>query len=222
MTYNDIATPIKKTIYGEADIIYTFLTAHHGRIDAIAKGIRKSTSRKRGNIDYGVFSSLQLAKGKNMDVITEAQMIEYNDDLFSENGLKFLFSNVPLINRFASDIEHCTKMFETLKVVFLTYEKEHHNSFDLMLKYDLLEIQDLLPDFNQCRMCRVKGVEISKYSNSSLVPICNNCARKIETSLFIVPNNFEDIKRLDIGQKKVILNILNLQIRSIFSNSSKY
>ena len=213
MTYNDIATPIRKVTYGEADIIYTFLTAHHGKVDAIAKGIRKSTSRKRGNIDMGIFSTLQFIEGKNLDIITEAQMLEYNDELFTSEGLKFLFAVMPLVNKFATDKEHSIKIFDVVKRIFLTYENNTSKLHELQLKYELLEIQNILPDWTLCSICHLHLDNISAYSTKSHILVCNNCKRKIEAENIQVPRSEHDLEKLSAKEQEVILDILNYQIK---------
>jgi DNA repair protein RecO (recombination protein O) len=214
MTYNDIATPIRKTLYGEGDIIFTFITAHHGRVDAIAKGIRKSTSRKRGNIEYGMFSTLQFAKGKNMDIVTEAQMLEYNSDLLSSQGVKYLYSVLPIINKFATDVEHCEKIFELMKNQFMSFDENDVLKFEILTKYYLLDIQDSLPDFGRCSRCFLKFERLGKYAIDSKVLICNNCARKYPSAEieFVTVDNLD---RLENSGKEVILNMLYLQVKNI-------
>ena len=66
---------LKRTNYGEADRILTIYTKRHGKIKAIAKGIRKLTSRKAGSLELFNHAVLFLAKWKNFDLITEAQSV---------------------------------------------------------------------------------------------------------------------------------------------------
>jgi len=66
---------LKRINYGEADRILTIYTKHYGKIKAIAKGVRKITSRKGGNLELFNHCVLFLAEGKNLDILTEAQVI---------------------------------------------------------------------------------------------------------------------------------------------------
>lgn len=70
--YRDAAVVLRKLDYGEADRIYTLLTREHGKVGAIAKGVRRSTSRLASALELFSLVDVQLAKGRNLDVITQA------------------------------------------------------------------------------------------------------------------------------------------------------
>ena len=61
--------------YGEADRILKLFTFEQGKITAIAKGVRKIRSRKAGHLEPFTRVNLFLAKGRNMDIITQAETI---------------------------------------------------------------------------------------------------------------------------------------------------
>ena len=63
---------LRKLDYGEADRIYTLLTQQHGKVGAIAKGVRRSTSKLGPSLELFSQIDVQLARGRNMDVITQA------------------------------------------------------------------------------------------------------------------------------------------------------
>lgn len=60
--------------FGEADKILTIFTRYHGKIRVIAKGVRRTTSRKRGSLELFNSVSIFLVKGKTFDIITEAEV----------------------------------------------------------------------------------------------------------------------------------------------------
>jgi len=61
--------------YGEADRILTLLTPGLGKIKAIAKGIRRPTSRIGGSLEPLAELRLQLARGRSFDVVTQVTML---------------------------------------------------------------------------------------------------------------------------------------------------
>ena len=61
---------------GEADRIITLLTRHHGRVRAVAKGVRKTTSRWGSRLEPFTHVDLQLAVGRSLDIVTQAETIE--------------------------------------------------------------------------------------------------------------------------------------------------
>ena len=60
--------------FGEADRILTLLTPELGKIKAIAKGIRRPTSRIGGALEPLAELRIQLAKGRTFDVVTQVTM----------------------------------------------------------------------------------------------------------------------------------------------------
>jgi len=63
---------LRKLDYGESDRIYTLLTREHGKVGAIAKGVRRSASRLASSLELFGRIDVQLARGRNLDVITQA------------------------------------------------------------------------------------------------------------------------------------------------------
>lgn len=61
---------------GEADRIVTFYTQTHGRVRAVAKGIRKSKSRFGGRLDAFTHVDLVLYKSRgDLDIVTSAHIL---------------------------------------------------------------------------------------------------------------------------------------------------
>lgn len=62
--------------WGEADRILRIFTREQGKLRAIAKGARKMKSRKAGHLEPFMRSKLMLAKGRDMWIVTQAEVIE--------------------------------------------------------------------------------------------------------------------------------------------------
>src|SRR5256714_4093322 len=74
-TYRDRAVVLRKLDYGEADRIYTLLTREHGKVGAIAKGVRRTNSRLAAALELFSQIDVQLARGRNLDVVTQAMRL---------------------------------------------------------------------------------------------------------------------------------------------------
>jgi len=72
--YRTEGVVVKRRDFGEADRILVVFTKHYGRISVIAKGVRKITSRKGGSLELFSWVKLYLARGKNLDIITEVEL----------------------------------------------------------------------------------------------------------------------------------------------------
>jgi DNA repair protein RecO (recombination protein O) len=75
-TYKSQAIVLKRINFGEADKIVTFYTKHFGKVTCLAKGIRRLSSRKRGNLEIFNKITFFANKGKGMDFVTETELLE--------------------------------------------------------------------------------------------------------------------------------------------------
>src|SRR3712207_7295528 len=73
--YTTEAIVLRARRMGEADSVLTLLTADRGKLDAVARGVRKLTSRKAGHLEPLTHSALLLAHGADLDIITQAQAV---------------------------------------------------------------------------------------------------------------------------------------------------
>ena len=68
--YRDEGVVLRAQKLGEADRIVTLLTRDHGRVRAVAKGVRRTTSRIGARLEPFSHVVLQFATGRTLDVIT--------------------------------------------------------------------------------------------------------------------------------------------------------
>jgi len=74
--YRDEAVVLRTQKLGEADRIITLLTRRHGRVRAVAKGVRRTGSRFGARVEPFMQVDLQLHEGRSLDVVTQAETIE--------------------------------------------------------------------------------------------------------------------------------------------------
>jgi DNA repair protein RecO (recombination protein O) len=72
--YKTSAIVLSRFELGEADRVLTLLTPHDGRLKAIAKGVRRPTSRLGGSVEPFAELQLVLAHGRTFDVVTQASV----------------------------------------------------------------------------------------------------------------------------------------------------
>ncbi|HSX18283.1 MAG TPA: DNA repair protein RecO [Candidatus Saccharimonadales bacterium] len=69
---------LTRTDYGEADRILTFLTKDHGKIKAIAKGVRKSKAKLAGSIELFSVSDLTVIVGRGeINTLISARLMRH-------------------------------------------------------------------------------------------------------------------------------------------------
>jgi DNA repair protein RecO (recombination protein O) len=60
---------------GEADRILTLFTSERGKLDVVAKGIRRAKSHLAGRLEFGNECELQMHRGRSLDVIVHADIV---------------------------------------------------------------------------------------------------------------------------------------------------
>lgn len=74
--YRTDAIVLRSWDFGEADRLVVLLTAALGKIRAVAKGVRRSASRRAGHLMPFARTEVLLARGRDLDVISQAQVWE--------------------------------------------------------------------------------------------------------------------------------------------------
>jgi DNA repair protein RecO (recombination protein O) len=75
-TYQTEAVILRRRNWGEADRILTLFTPRRGKIRVRAVGVRKPSSRKAGHLELFHRANLFLAKGRDFDIVTQAETVE--------------------------------------------------------------------------------------------------------------------------------------------------
>jgi DNA repair protein RecO (recombination protein O) len=75
-TYRDRAVVLRTHKLGEADRIITMLSAENGKIRAVAKGVRRTTSKFGARLEPFSYVDLLVATGRSLDVVTQAQTLQ--------------------------------------------------------------------------------------------------------------------------------------------------
>lgn len=113
--YKSSAIVLRQRRLGDTDKIITLCSADYGKIDAVAKGVRRVKSRLAGNVEPLSHGSYMLARGRNLDIITQAQSIEtfqpIRDDL---SRLSYALYASELVDRATEEREENFPVYKLL------------------------------------------------------------------------------------------------------------
>jgi DNA repair protein RecO (recombination protein O) len=73
--YRDEAVVLRVQKLGEADRIITLLTKRHGRVRAVAKGVRRTRSKFGATVEPFSHVDVQLYPGRSLDIVTHAESL---------------------------------------------------------------------------------------------------------------------------------------------------
>ncbi len=113
--YRDTGVVLRTHKLGEADRIVVIFTRNHGKVRAVAKGVRKTSSRFGARLEPTSHVALQLYAGRELDVVTQAETVE----------------NFREIRDHLDRIARASAMLEAVEVV--SPEREHNPRLYLML-----------------------------------------------------------------------------------------
>ncbi|HZT13953.1 MAG TPA: DNA repair protein RecO [Candidatus Baltobacteraceae bacterium] len=73
-SYKTSAVVLRGRNYGEADRIYTLFSTARGKMDAIAKGVRRTKSHLAGRLEFASRVALGMHRGRSLDVVVSADL----------------------------------------------------------------------------------------------------------------------------------------------------
>jgi DNA repair protein RecO (recombination protein O) len=139
-TYSDEGVVLARRSYSEADRILSVFSKKHGRVTLIAKGVRKLLSRKRGYIEIFSRIKFQAAKGKTLDIMTEAEIIDDYGEIRGDLGkvsLAYYFMEV--VGRTTRENEENIKIYELILKYLQTLKTDGKlKSLRKVFVYDIL------------------------------------------------------------------------------------
>lgn len=177
-TYRTQAIVLSHIEYGEADRILKLFTLEKGKMSAIAKGVRKIRSRKAGHLEPFTHVNLFLAKGRNLDIITQAETIDAFLGLRSDlEHVAFAAYVMELLDRFTYEEGQNVGIFRLLARTLSRLEKvSNPETVVHFFEVRFLDLLGFRPQLFECVDC---GSEIREEDQffSPLVGgvLCPNC-----------------------------------------------
>ena len=228
--YQIEAIIIKKIKLGEADRILTLYTPHLGKIQAVAKGVRRPRSKLAGHLELLTHSQVSLARGRNLDIVTGSQTINSFLPLKSDLRLTaYALYAVELIDRFTADNVENYPLFQLLVETMHRLCQGSNN--ELILRYFELHLLNLVgyrPQLGQCVSCRspLKST-ITSFSPSAGGMLCPNCSR---SQILTYPLSVDAVKGLrflqnsdyNTGSQLKMNPELSQELEAVMRNYLKY
>ena len=173
------AIVLRHSDWSEADRLLVLCTQEKGKLKAIAKGAKKLTSRKAGHLEPLTHVHVQLARGKDLWIVTQVETRQIfnrirEDLILTAKGVYLL----ELTDRFTFEDEVNAGVFRLL-ADSLTRLDEGHNSA-IVLRYFEIHMMDLLGYRPQLFQCVRTGEKIQPedqfFSAEQGGVICPRCA----------------------------------------------
>jgi len=178
-TYRAEAIVLRTVDFGEADRILVLFSRHFGKLHVVAKGIRRATSRMAGHAEPLTHATYQLARGRELDVLTGAETravyASIRDDLLRIAAGWYV---AELTDRFTVEHAPSAPLFDLLETALRHLDAGHAPGlvcrwFDL----HLLDRSGFRPELYQCVSCRtVLQERQNAWSAAAGGALCASCA----------------------------------------------
>lgn len=207
---------LRRKNFGEKDRLLTIFTRKMGRVSVIAKGVRNPGSRKAGHVETFMRSSLLIARGRNLHILTQAETIDaYSSLRESLTGIGQGSYVVELIDAFIYEEGINLPLY---RLLIQTLERlDRGADDDLILRYyelRLLEQVGFRPELFQCVNCGSDIQAEDQFLSGALGGVvCPRCARP-ELGVSFRPIGVRALKYLRHFQRSTYADLEGLEVPS--------
>lgn len=176
--YRDHGVVMRTWRLGEADRIVSIFTREHGKVRAVAKGVRKQSSRFGSRLEPTAHLSLQLYAGRgDLDTVTQVETIDrfatLRNDLDQWARACALLEAVDQAN---PDREPNDAMFDMLVRALGTLEARPGPLVVAGFFLKLLSLEGIEPVIDECVLCGADG-PLTGFSVIDSGVTCEACRR---------------------------------------------
>ncbi len=205
---------LRRRDYGESDRILVLFTRKLGRISGIAKGARKPSSKISGHLELFSRVSFLVSRGRNLQLITQAETIESYEQLRKDlSGIGLGSYLVELVDAVTTEEGSNIKLYDLLVLALESLDNgQQPEIIKHFFELQLLDLSGFRPEFFICVECGEPIIEQDQYLSGELGGVvCPNCIRGVEKANFRqVPVRI--LKYLRHFQRSTLQELMSLKL----------
>ncbi|MDJ0378019.1 DNA repair protein RecO [Cryobacterium sp. PH31-L1] len=182
--YRDEAVVLRTHKLGEADRIVTMLTRAHGKVRAVAKGVRRTGSKFGARLEPFMVADVQLYEGRSLDIITQAESLgSYGALITADYGSYTAASVMVETADKLTESEGSLQQYLLLVGALRSLSRQEHGSHLTLNSYLLraVSMAGWAPSFQDCARCGAVGALSEGGQHSAMVVqmggiVCDDCA----------------------------------------------
>ncbi|MDA8229327.1 MAG: DNA repair protein RecO [Desulfitobacterium hafniense] len=199
------ALVIRSREYGESDRLLTLFSREKGKLQSIAKGVRKPKSRQRAGSQLFSYSEFLLHHGRNLNTINQASSKESFPHLWNDLDRTLAATAIAELLDIATIVEQSNLELFTLTLAsFFLLEHTEPTLVQSAYTLRLLNILGYRPKMGQCPLCGslIKGDRIY-FSPEAGGTVCGQC-RSSERGRWLSAGSIAFIRQLtDVDLSKL-------------------
>jgi DNA repair protein RecO (recombination protein O) len=176
--YRDEAVVLRTHKLGEADRILTMLTRRHGKVRAVAKGVRRTASKFGARLEPFMVADIQCYEGRSLDVVTQAESLGSYGALIADDYSAYTAANamVETADRL-TESEGSLQQYLLLVGALRSLSRHEHDAGLTLDSYLLrsLSMAGWAPSFADCSRCGAAGPHSAVVVQLGGV-VCDECA----------------------------------------------
>ena len=208
--YKTTGIVLRQRRLGEADKILTLFTPNLGKLDAVAKGVRRPKSKLAGHVEPLTYTTFMLAKGRDLDIVTQAQMLDASlplrEDLERTGRALYV---AELVDRFTPERQENYPVFRLLLETLRRLASEQ--DLDIILRFFEMRLLDHLGYRPQLEACVSCGASLEPVTNGWSVEaggvLCPACARNARLSHPLTVNALKMMRLLQKGDFAAVARV---------------
>lgn len=173
--YRDTAVVLRTYKLGEADRIVVLLTEGHGKIRAVAKGVRKTTSKFGARLEPMSHVRLLLAQGRELDIVSQAEAVETLAPMLVD--LDHLTSGIAVLeaaDQMSLEREPQPHLYRMVVGALRTIAERSGPLVVPAFYWKLLAAEGVAPELDACVRCGEEGPLVAFDMNQGGV-LCRAC-----------------------------------------------
>ena len=198
---------LKKENSGEASQIILVYTKNFGKIEVLAKAIRKLNSKLKSSTQVFYLSEIEFVQGKAQKTLTDALSIEKFPGIRKDIlKLRLAYNFSRIFCELVKNQEADRNLWQLLNDFFSVLNLESLTLSKALLFYyfffwNLLDLLGYRPELNSCVLCRKKVVPPNiSWAVLEGGLVCNNCLARVKIKTERIETQTIKVLRLFLNQ----------------------
>ena len=203
--YKDEGVVLKAIKLGEADRILTIYTRYNGKVDAVAKGIRKTKSRFGARLEPFTRVDLMLYRGRSLDTITGVDIVDSFKAIHTDyESLTAAAAVAELVDKITPEREKALPVYALLVSALKALNAGGPSTVVPAFYVKLLSISGYHPQLRMCGHCG-SGTDLRGFSAPLGGIVCESCLNEEEDAVALSDERIAMLDRLlvsELGQPR--------------------
>lgn len=175
--YRDQGVVLRTLRLGEADRIVTMVTQGHGKVRAVVKGVRRTTSKFGGRLEPISHVAVLCWAGRELDIVTQADMLDIFGRVRGDLArLAKAYTLIEVVDQVAQEGHANRRLYDMLVGALRVLEEDNPPLIVAAFALKVLNIEGAAPGLHACASCGDEG-DLVAFDALEGGVLCRSCRR---------------------------------------------